>query len=318
MRYKQFIQEAWELTQNNKSFIRWYAFLPSTLSLLVGVLYVAYQYYAFKSSQLFEGWEKPFFMQVLDFGLNFVTNESRLALILFFVVLFLLLLHFLLPALCHGALISLIARRYNGHEVRTLEGVRYGLMSFLRLLQFQILSRGLSVVAIAAPAAMIMRAWGKEVVIPVLVVFGIFMVIALIVQLLFTYAEFFIVIDGEDIFPAISKSMSLVVSHWEMTFLIGILMLIIGARIILQIILVMLVPLLVILPASYLATVTFQQVGILIGGVIGLVGLFFAGYLSATVQTFANSVWVITFLELSKDEIASAREKAELEVNPQT
>ncbi len=310
MKYRQIINDAWAFTQSHKGLIRWYAFLPSLLTLIYGILYFTYQFYAFKSSVIFEGWEQSFFAELIQFIFDFLIEDPNTALPAIITIAIFGVLYLFLPAICQGALIQLIARRYNGQQVRTIEGIKYGLLSFLRLFQFQLLTRGLSFVAILAPAATFLRTFGLEALPFLSAIFSLFLVMAFILNLLFTYADFYIVIDSEDVFPSISKSCGLVVSHWQMTFLIGILMLIIGARIVLQVLIVMLIPALVIFIGGYVATVALAQTGLIIGGVIGGIALLFAAYFSAIIHVFAVSVWVITFLELSNEQESSAREAA--------
>ena len=60
MKHRQIIGEAWSFTQANKKLIVWFAFVPSLLSTVVGVVYVIYQFYSFNSSALFENWQESF------------------------------------------------------------------------------------------------------------------------------------------------------------------------------------------------------------------------------------------------------------------
>ncbi|MEI8096979.1 MAG: hypothetical protein WCG73_02640 [Candidatus Moraniibacteriota bacterium] len=126
--------------------------------------------------------------------------------------------------------------------------------------------------------------------------------------LLFTYADLFIIIDDQGVMSAIAKSAKIVVIHWQRTFLITILMAIITARIILQILLLLLIPGAILLAAGYIATVTLQTIGIIIGVGIGAVALFFAAYLNAAIEIFAYAVYTYTFLDLTSEKEVSARE----------
>lgn len=310
MEYRQIISAAWVFTQENKKLIKWYAFIPSLLGTIIGILYFTYQYFAFRSSVLFENWESSFLSQALRMIFDLLINDPKTAFPILIIAGVIGLIHLLLPPICQGALIQLIARRYNGQQISELEGVKYGLLSFLRLFKYQLMVRGLSLLSILAPAAAFIRSFGKGSIGITLVVFGLFSFVSLILNLLFTYAEFYIVIDSEDVVPSISKSSKLVISHWQMTFLVGILMLVIGIRIIVQILILLLVPSIVVLIASYLATVTFATTGLIVGGIIGFIALCFAAYLGGTIHVFSVAVWVFTFLQLSNEEEVPAREIA--------
>jgi len=48
--------------------------------------------------------------------------------------------------------------------------------------------------------------------------------------------------------------------------------------------------------------------GIIIGGIIGAILLVLAAYMNGIVDIFSYTVWTYTFLELTSEEIVSARE----------
>jgi hypothetical protein len=137
-------------------------------------------------------------------------------------------------------------------------------------------------------------------------IFVIFFLIGLFTTLFFVYAEFYIIIDDEDIFQSMKKSVSLVMNNVKHTFLITILMVIIGIRIVLQIVLLLFVPALVALATGYLGTLLHPAVGLS----VGIVVLLLAAYLTGIIEIFSYHVWTHTFLELSKEKEISARDLA--------
>ena len=126
-------------------------------------------------------------------------------------------------------------------------------------------------------------------------------IIGLVLTLLFTYSEFFIVLEKKSVLRAMGRSAKLVILSWKHTFLIVILMAIIGLRIIINILAVLLVPALIFLAAGLLATLALAKIGILIGVIFGLVGLFVASYFTGILHVFAAAVWTFTFLELMEE-----------------
>ncbi len=309
MNYRHIIGEAWEFTQNNKKMIIWYAFFPAVLTTLAGIIYLAYQFYAFKSSVLFENWDHSFGYLVVTTAIP-VLRDNFSSLIPFLILgLVILLLYFFIPALCEGAIIQLIARKRNGHPVRTRDGVKYGLLNFLPLFEYSWLIRSFSIISLMGEAGFILRNLGVGIFEVLLPVFIILMVIGFLLTILFTYAEFFMVIDGCKVFESVVKSCRLVITHLEETILLSILMLIISIRIILQIIVVLLIPAIILIPAYFFASSTLPTIGFAIGGILGLGTLYVASYLNGTIHVFAATVWTFTFLELTKQEEISAREK---------
>ena len=85
-------------------------------------------------------------------------------------------------------------------------------------------------------------------------------------------------------------------------------MIIIGLRIVLQVIMVFLIPALMVLITGYLATVTLPVTGVIVGGVVGLISLILAAYLTGIVEIFSYTVWTYTFLAVTQEKELSARE----------
>lgn len=311
MDYRQTIREAWEFTQNNKKLIIWYAFFPAVFTTLAGIIYLTYQFFAFKSSALFENWEHGFGYVLVTTVWEVIRDNFSSTWPFLIIAGIIVLLYFLIPSLCEGAIIQLIARKKNGQNVRTRDGIKYGMLSFLPLFEYSLLIRTFSVFSILGEGAFVARNLGMDMFNALLPVMIIFLVAGLFLTLLFTYAEFFIVIDEGKVFDSIVKSSTLVVKHLEATLLLSVLMLIISIRIVLQLIFVVLIPVVIIVPVYLFASSTSPEIGILVGGVLGLIALYFASYLSATIHVFAASVWTFTFLELTKEEEISARTKIE-------
>ena len=304
------IGEAWEFTQNNRRLIKWYAFLPAVLSTVVGILYVAYQYLSFVNSPLF-GQEQTFLAQVALRARDFFSANGEFIVPMIIVVAVVGILYILVPSFCEGSIIQIIARKKNGQEVKMREGIRYGLLSFLPIFEYSWLVRTFSVVSAFTWAGFLARNLGWDALNTFTPILIIYFIIGLIVAVLFTYTEFFIVIDDRKVIESIAKSSTLVVPHLEETLLLSILMLIISVRILLQIVFVLLIPGAMLLIIYLFASASIPFVAYVVAGGVGLVLLYIASYLSATIHVFAASVWTFTFLELTSTELTSAREKPE-------
>ncbi len=311
MDYRQTIREAWEFTENNKKMTIWYAFFPALFTTLAGIMYLTYQFFAFKSSPLFENWDHSFGYVLVTTVLQVIRDNFSSSVPILIAGVIIGILYIFIPSLCEGAIIQLIARKKNGQNVRTRHGLKYGMLSFLPLFEYSWLIRTFSVFSILGEGAFVARNLGLELFNALLPVMVIFLVVGLFLTLLFTYSEFFIVIDECKVFDSIVKSSTLVIKHLEATLLLSVLMLIISIRIVLQLLFVVLIPAVIIVPVYLFASSTIPEIGFLIGGILGLVALYIASYLSATIHVFAASVWTFTFLELTKEEEISARTKME-------
>ena len=123
----------------------------------------------------------------------------------------------------------------------------------------------------------------------------------LIINFLFTYTEYFVVLEEKPLIRSIMDSSILVVANLRKTILVFVLMLLIGARIILNVLLVLLIPMLVVFLTTYFASIFLSAFGLFMITLLGLVILVISSYLLGLFQIFATAVWVLTFVELKGD-----------------
>lgn len=311
MKYKERIYEAWEFTQSNKKMVIWYALIPAILTTLIGILYVGYQIMAFRTSDLFHWEGQSFAYQLISNILNFIQNNFNISVPLIVVAIIILILFLLLPILADASMIQVIARRRNGQKTGLGEGVKFGMLRFLPLFEYSLLIRTFSFVSISAEGAFIIRNFGPEAfsnLMPVLIIVAI---VALILHIMFTFAEYYIVIDETGVMSGIVKSCTLVILNLQQTFMLVILMLIIAARILIQMILVIIIPAIIITGLAFYASINLPEYGLIILGGISVLFIIFASYLAAVVHVFSVAVWTYTFLDFTETDVVSARDKVE-------
>jgi len=309
MNTKEIIRDAWQLTQTNKGLMWTYAFIPELISLLVGILYLAYQFLSFWKSSLFRDYAgDSFFHEVINFSGNFISNNTSLAIVGIFIAAFIGLLYFTLPVFSKAALAQLIARKRNGQDIKIMDGVSYGFLHFLQLFEYRLLIRTFSVFGVFTELSFVVRNLGTGAFEVLLFPFILIFVVGLSLLLLFTYSEYFIIIDDKNMIQAMAASARLVIVHWQQTFLMILLMVLITLRILLNIILVLLIPSIIIISTGILATFALAKVGLVIGLLIAGVGMYFSAYLGGILEVFSTAVWVSTFLELTNEHEKTARE----------
>ncbi len=309
MNYKAVIKDAWHLAQENKPLMWWYAFIPELIGLVVGIFYLVYQFMSFYKSSIFRDYEGDSFLHdVFIYLSEFWDNFPSWTVVLIVIAAITLLFYFFLPIFCKASLVQLIARMRNGQKVKPIDGVSYGFLHFLPLFEYRLLIKSFSLIGIITEASFVVRNLGtgafEILVIPFVLVFF----IGLLLLLLFTYSEYFIIIDGKGMMKSMGASARLVIRHWQHTLLMFILMLLITLRIFLNIVLVLLIPSLIIISTALLAAVAMAKVGFAVGVVLGIIALYFAAYLGAVLEVFSSAVWVFTFLKLTEEGEVSARE----------
>lgn len=307
MNYKQLIAESWMFTQKNKRLIIWYGCIPALFEIISGILFVGYQYFAFVKSELFDYHGPSFLAEIASFAWNFFTADIGRGLILLIVFGILFLVYLCLPTLFQCAAVQFIARRKNKQEVTLGDGMKYGVFSFLPLVEYHALVKIFAFFWLAGEAAFVLRNLGMEALRLIGPVFLIVFFIGLGLSLLFTYTAFFIIIDKRTVMNSVGASIKLVILNWTHTFLVTVLMLIIGVRIIIQLVIILSIPAIILFFGGYLATTMLAGVGYVVAGVLGFITLIFATYLSGIIEIFSNTVWTFTFLDLTEKGEVSAR-----------
>jgi MFS family permease len=305
MQYRKIIGDSWAFTQNNKGLVMWYAFLPSVISTVYGIGYLVYQYIAFNSGKFDT---HALWLKGVDIFNIIKVDPTLLSASIAALVLFAI-LYFFAPTFSTGAIIQIAARRRNQQQVRLHQGISYGFKRFLPLFEYHTMMHGLSFAMVLTELSFTYRHLDLEafkLFVPIFVVIG---VVVLIFGLFATYTEMFIVIDEEPVFRSVLNSAGLVVSHWQYTFLILILLMLIGLRIIFNILLVLVLPLIIIVGIGFLASLQLQVFGIVLAGLVAALGLYLAGILGGNLMVFSKAVWTFTFLELTENGEKSAREK---------
>lgn len=310
---KELIAESWTYTQSKKKLILWLGFFPCIFSTSFSIGYMAYQFFAFKKSYLFDNSEESFLHEFVLYLWQFIQNHLSWTWPIIVLAVVYAIFYLLFPPLARAAAIQMISRNKNGQNVGVGTGLRYGILSYLPLLEYRALVKTFSFSAVIIEMAFVLRNLGPEIFKILLPLFALVLFIGFILTILFTYADLYIIIDGSSVFESIKKSAKLVIINWKYTFLITLLMLIIGVRIIIQAIIVFLFPIAILGISAYIASVAMPATGIVVAAVLGFSTLMLSAYLNGIVEIFSYTVWTFTFLELTSEKHLSARgEKEEL------
>lgn len=310
MDHKQNLKDAWQFTQANPKLVNYYGILPSMLVLSFNLGIFSYQFFNLKYSPKLTDSAQSFASRMFDFIFGFFKEYPEFVFPSLVVLGIYILLYFFIPTFCEGALVQLIARKHNKQAVRLSDGLKYGLRSFLKLLKFKLVTNSFKFTSILMEMAVILSYLGRDFFQILGPIFILVLILSLIVAILFTYAESFIIIDDDGIIDSLKKSTGMVVEHWRETMFLFVLMMLVALRVLFNIIVVLGLPFLV----SLLFTVIVTYTNLLLGQIfILLVSIFsirFISKLAGTLLVFTKTVWTFTFLELDKKEILSARDSA--------
>lgn len=305
MKYRAVIRDAWHLTQENKKLIWWFAFAPALLTSLVSIVYIAYQVAAFWSSPFIRAsaaGQDDIFTFLVKTSLQIFEEQPGLGVVLIVIIGIIGLAYLMLPVFTQGALIQLVTRIRKHMPISIVDGVSYGLGSFLPMFEYHLLIKTFSWVTVVTNAAFILRMWGPKSLAFFSWIFGIVLIVGFLLTLLFTFSEYYIVLEKKPVLKSMILSSGLVIRQWHHILFILLLMVLITLRIVINIFIALLVPILIIAPILFFTSITLAVLGVIIGSIIGLVSLYFASYFLGVYHLFATAVWTFAFLELTAKE----------------
>lgn len=298
MNVRDIVRKAWQITQVHLKKLIWYGFAPSFFGVIVSSGYLAYQYNAFKHSVLFESESHTNVIGMAKSAWGLASLHPAASIILIVVGILIFLGYTLTPPVFRGTLIHALMqiRKYESIEGSVEVGVRH----FFPMFEFALLTGSFSITTLFTESSFILRWWGESIFFVALPILLFVAMAGLIISFLFTYTEYFIVLRGHGITKAIMESAILVISNLKKTILVFVLMLLIGVRIVLNVLLVLLIPMMVVGLTSYLATIFLSTFGLAFIGLAGFGILIVSSYLMGLFHIFATAVWVLTFAALTE------------------
>jgi len=298
MNVRDIVRKAWQITQVHIKKLIWYGFTPAFFSVIVSSVYLTYQYDAFRHSVLFESTGDRDVFGTVKIVLSLVEGHPILSVIAIILAVIIVLGYFLTPSIFKGILIDALMKikRYESIEGSVEVGVRH----FFPMFEFGLVTGAFSITTLFTESSFILRWWGENIFFVILPILLFIAMAGLIITFLFTYSEYYIVLKDEGMTKSLMESTVLVIANLKQTILVFVLMMLIGVRVILNVLLVLLIPMLVVIGSSYMATVFFSTFGFIVIGIFGFVILIISSYLLGLFHIFATAVWVLTFAELTE------------------
>jgi len=299
MTVRDIVRKAWQVTQVHLKKLIWYGAVPAFFSTLVSSVYLAYQYHAFQTSSLFTG-KDPNIGESIHLVWGLVSMYPKLSIFLLVMTAIVLAGYTILPPIFNGALIHALIRIKNYEPISG--SFEIGLRRFFPMFEFALISGSFSIITVFTESSFVLRWWGENVFFFILPIFLFIAMVGLIASFLFTYAEFFIVVDKKRVIKSIGESVILVLSNLRKTILVFILMLLISVRVVLNVVLILLIPMGVVALGGFLASIFYSAISIVMISIFTIAALAVTSYLMGLFHVFSTAVWVYTYALLAHKE----------------
>ena len=241
---------------------------------------------------------------ILDDPIGFFTIERTLlenlplwvaiTIITFFIIL--LIIEWLFPHMAKGAIVGLAAKSYRKEEVKG--GLVLGIYNFFPIFALHEMLVLSSITTTITLCSLALRYGGGAgpIACTLLVTLWLF---SNILEFFWIFSEEAVVIKKTGIGGSIKQSFKLVISYLSHVVFLVLLLFVIALRIIINLLMVVLIPGIVLGLGFFLTTFLPPVLSYSITSVMGLIIIGFASYFFAYLEVFRQTVWTITYIELS-------------------
>lgn len=289
---RQIIADAWHITQTENGLWRWGFFSSFLETLLSAKLILTQIYFWYFTLQGVEAgyWDIEIWLYENVHPVLFWSLMVALGI--------LLLMEFFLPHLCRGAIIGLAAKAYQKEETRG--GLVLGMVNFFAMFTLHEIFILSGIATLISVASFVLRY--IEAPLSYTIVGGaiLFFVISNTLKFIASFAEEAVVVRKESIFQSVGTSIKLIFSNVSHIVFLLILLVVIMMRTVINALTLLLIPLLMIGIVVFLSSFLSIELSIVFAGIIGLGLVFGASYFFAYLSIFTQTVWTITYMELSK------------------
>ena len=161
MNTRDIVQKAWQMTQVHLKKLIWLGAVPAFFTMVVSSVYMAYQYYAFSTSNIFTAEHDPVDIKgSLSIAWDVISSHPTITILFVIFAVIFLIGRALIPPIFEGALIHAI---YKINRFESIEGsMEVGVRHFFPIFEFGILTGSFAITTIMTEASFILRWWGDQ------------------------------------------------------------------------------------------------------------------------------------------------------------
>jgi len=308
MNPREIVAKAWAITTKEAALRKW-GFASAFLETLLNAKLLTYQTWLIYS----------YF--ILKDPIGFFTIETTLmeylpmwvAVIIIIIFAILIVIEWLFPHFAKGAIIGLAAKAYKKEERKG--GLVLAVYNFFPLFAIHELLFISGVTTTVTICSLLLR-YGGSAAIPGVVIVVVLWLASNVLEFFWIFAEEAVVIRKLGIRQAISRSCKLVISYLGHIVFLIMLLFVIMLRIIANALMIIIIPG-VVLGVGFLLTLFLPHViSYSLAALLGVAIIFVASYLFAYLEVFRQTVWTLTYIELSKLkdlDVIEAEEQTETE-----
>jgi hypothetical protein len=299
LKAKHIIYKAWQITDSHRKLI-WFAMSSIFVTFIIGMCYTVYHGSRIWSTLQPNSELREQYMDTLNTLFNFITSSPSITFISIGIAICFIGAYFLIPLITEGSVITMIRNILNKERLSCRKGFMGGFKAFWRLMEYHILTAYLSPLVILFLTFTVISTFGSNLSV-LWYIFGFIFIITSLLTFLFTFSEFFIVLEDKNPIEAIMSSTKLVIFNLDKIALILILFAWVFMRIFINMILFLLFPLIIMGIFYFLGTYFSFHITFALISLVGSIAILFLLYLFTFLSVLKTIIWQLLFQELNKE-----------------
>lgn len=287
------IKKSLELIIDDSS-IKKYYFIPWLLSIIFLTILLVYQS-VYTYVELFWNKEKALLLILKFFHSEYVFE------VIITTIIFILLYIAIIP-LFEWWLIKYIEKKDLKNNCNCWENISHGLINFLPLFEYNSMFSEFKFLSVVNWYLFMLRFIWLEYLTFLNYVFIFVLILSSILNILFAYSKYFIVLEGKKMFEAIASSSKLAIFTLWTTIRLYLFMFILNIRIIINFIVFLLFPIAVISIISLITWKIFLYLTIILLSIVFIWLILFLGYLNSVLEVFKMAIWYYWY-KFAKEKI---------------
>lgn len=294
------IQKAWEITKKDLK-IKKYYFISWVFSIIFLSIIFVYQFiYTYVELLNYK-------QEALVVLLNFFHSDYFLEITIWLLI-FLWIYMILIP-IFEWALISYINEKHKNisendnedDEVEFRNSIWVGIYRFLPFFEYSNIFTQFKFISLVNIYLFCLRFVWIDYAFMLNYIFLFLFIISTIINILFSYAKFEIILNNKKATESIASSSKLALINIYLTSKMYIFMFFLNIRIFINFFAFLLFPIIIVLAITYITTQIFLIITIIFLSIIFILTILFLWYLSSVMEIFKTSIWFYTYLESKKN-----------------
>lgn len=285
---KDILLPAWEIIKDDIKVKKMYLFPGLLWIIFLTVLLVYQSIYTYVV--IFNKKDKA-----LEVILNFFHSEYILETIIIAIVF--LVIYLIITPIFEWALIRYIYKKDTDNYMSASDALSIWVYRFLPLFKYWNLFSEFKFMSVLNAYLFIIRFFNWEYIKEISYSFLVVLFFSIIINVLFAYSKYIIVLENKWVFESVSKSTKLSILNLIITFKLYLFMFILNIRVIINFIVFLIFPVIIVISLWVITSQVFLTIAISILAIIFLLFVLFLGYLTWVLEVFKWAIWYYAYKE---------------------